>query len=150
MKFFFAIFGCNLVLYGLLNASDSIKNEKVLLLSYPRSGNTWSRYCIEYLTKRPTGEAEYLFPINRYNKFMNNPINNNFELGVDYNRAPIIKLHEYTPKYEEKKYGGKYLILILRNYKECILRHEMGYSICVNALQSSRYYFFKNIKIFHN
>ncbi len=27
---------------------------KTYLLSYPTSGNTWTRYCLEFLTKRPT------------------------------------------------------------------------------------------------
>ena len=30
------------------------KQDRTYILSYPRSGNTWMRYCLEWLTKRPS------------------------------------------------------------------------------------------------
>ncbi len=127
-------------------ASD-IQNERAILLSFPRSGNTWVRYCIEYITKRPTGEYAYLFPINRTQLFMNNPINNNFDLGVDYEKPPIIKDHVYTKI--QKSFEAKYLILVVRDYKECLPRHLGSYSETVQALQNPNCSYIQNLKVFH-
>lgn len=52
--------------------AQPISQSPVWLLSYPRSGNTWTRYCIEYLTKRPTGEYQYLFSLDQRTKYINN------------------------------------------------------------------------------
>lgn len=126
----------------------SIQESPVLLLSFPRSGNTWIRYCIEYLTKRPTGEYEYLFPVDRNSFFMNNPINNIFDLGVDYESPPVVKSHFFNKKVKEYKID--YLIFVLRNYKESIPRHLGSFNDTMLFLEDSSNYYMHNLEVYDN
>ena len=86
------------------------------LLSYPRSGNTWMRYCLEYIYNQPTeGESKNniddaavlsrLDPHHRY----------------DTKRPVAIKRHRVRPSDDT----AKFLILIVRNYKEVIVRQNI-------------------------
>lgn len=97
-----------------------------ILLSYPRSGNTWIRYCIEFLTKEPTlGYKESgSFDINPLGSFIN--------IGVNIEKSPILlKKHETNTI---KKIDS--LILIIRDYKEVIPRHT-GKELNIELLRSS-------------
>lgn len=81
------------------------------LLSYPRSGNTWLRYCIEVLTgERTIG-------------YLNS---NSFDKGImEHNRnnkKPIIIKRHDTLDIENNE--DNRLILIVRNYKEVLIRHN--------------------------
>lgn len=98
-----------------------IEKEKTFLLSFPRSGNTWTRYCVEYLTKRPTGESPYLTPENIKNEHINGPLGNFFPLGTNLSKPPLIKCHNLGT-FISKDYK---LVTLVRNYKECLLRHSL-------------------------
>ena len=127
-------------------ATPDIRKENVYLLSYPRSGNTWTRYCIEYITKRPTGWKDFLFPIQQDNTWINCPLNNNFPMEVDYNAPPVIKVHEIT----EITQGSDYLVLILRNYKEAIARHiGNDFRQMLNMLKDPDNMYIKALQIYH-
>ena len=102
--------------------SSDIREENVFLLSYPSSGNTWMRYCIEFITKRPTGEAPYLFPMQKENCYMNCPLTNNFSLGVDYDAHPVIKIHDISERLSQG--DNDYLLVLVRDYKEAFLRNQ--------------------------
>lgn len=81
----------------------------VYLLSYPRSGNFWTRYIIEYISKRPT---------QGYDSHLDGPLSNRYNLGVDLSAKPIvIKSHAETGGPDDG------IILIIRDYKESITRH---------------------------
>jgi hypothetical protein len=78
------------------------------LISYNRSGNTWLRYIIEYLTHQPTWGHEK-FAISQ--RFDNSPI-------VLISDEPIlIKRHEIIPNEITK---DDKVIFLLRDYHECI------------------------------
>jgi len=88
-----------------------------ILLSYPRSGNTWLRYCIEFITKQPTGFKD--LGIIEHAIF-DQPLGQIVDIGVNVNKKIIL----------QKSHGVKGLIghngtllFLIRNYKECILRH---------------------------
>jgi len=91
-----------------------------ILLSYPRSGNTWLRYCLETLSgQKTTG-------------YLNG---RDIEKGVlETNRGKptlMVKKHD-TINIKNNK--NNKLILIVRDYKECLVRHKGGkYSIIDNA-----------------
>lgn len=86
-----------------------------VLLSYPRSGNTWLRYCIEYITQHPTGYAEPDHPDRA--KF-DHPIGSIVGLDVDLANPLILeKTHEPADFDHDRP-----LVFILRNYKEVIIR----------------------------
>ncbi len=93
---------------------------KIWLLSYPRSGNTWIRYCLEYTTGRASWHHIYLKPINC-------PIGWMLNFPIDTQKNPLWKVHS---KEEMSVFGKRYnphkdyLILIIRNPKEAITRHE--------------------------
>lgn len=81
------------------------------LTSYNHSGNTWVRYCIEYLTQLPTHGHQAFSISERENNFLN----------VDLTKPPIvIKRHEM--KLSELKDDDK-LILLIRDPKDAIKCH---------------------------
>lgn len=93
------------------------------LLSYPRSGNTWSRYLIEYFSKRPTTSC----PTTRYPEDWavasrdSKGLCESVEIdGVDKSAEFIaIKKHRMFPSEQD----SLPMVLVVRNYKECLIRH---------------------------
>ena len=87
------------------------------ILSYPRSGSTWIRYCLEFMTKRPT--------VGSYSKHKkghhSNVIGSLKNIGVDLGKNPIF-VRTHSPK-GIKDVSGK-LVFLIRNYKEVIIRHH--------------------------
>lgn len=89
----------------------------VVLFSYPRSGNTWLRYMIEVLTGRPS-LGNPASPVD------DPPIYTRMEgLPVDPDAVPsAVKRHELD--HMEAGDEQKPLIVAVRNYKECVIRHR--------------------------
>jgi len=90
-----------------------------LLLSYPRSGNTWFRYCVEAITKRRT----HGYLQQEAGHFDRNHLGSYVDLGVNENGPDIL-----TKRHAVEQLNGKNvdkLILIVRNYKEVLIRHRM-------------------------
>ena len=91
------------------------------LLSYPRSGNTLTRYILEFLTHRPTMGVRQ-----RPTKF-DSPLSLFFkELPTNVHLKPIWKMHKSPqiirpPFYDPEK---TQIIFLLRNYKELVFRYE--------------------------
>lgn len=78
------------------------KNKKLavpLLISYPRSGTNWVRYIIEFLSDKPTPGFTRLIE------------------GEDFIIHRAHDGYRIIDKYKK-------VILIIRNYKECIIRHQ--------------------------
>jgi hypothetical protein len=94
------------------------------LISYPRSGNTWVRYCVEFLSKRPTTG-----PSQHYKGTIDKPLTTfRFaKIKADLAKPSILKKgHSFPPNIS----GDDKVILLLRNYKESIIRHlKSGKSI---------------------
>lgn len=91
--------------------------KTVVILSYPKSGNTWLRYIIEAVTGRPSlgspsGLSEDL------------PIYTRVEgLEVDPDAVPsAVKRHWVRHINEEDR--QRPLIVAVRNYKECFIRNR--------------------------
>lgn len=87
-----------------------MEDERVYIFSYPRSGNTWVRYFLEFLSKKPTKGYD--------NKIDGCPTMK-ANVGVDFSKQPIAyKSHKiYNLKENEK------MICIVRDYKETLPRH---------------------------
>lgn len=80
------------------------------LLSYPRSGNTWARYIIEVLTGKPS---------KGYDSKNDRPIGQRVDLGIDTKAEPVVeKSHKIHAGHKYNK-----LIVLVRNYKDCMIRH---------------------------
>lgn len=96
-------------------------NSYGAIIGYPRSGNNWLRFIIEYLTDHQTGfqplNTEMRRPLHHISELIDSKNKRNNEI--------IWNTHFLPPQSnlnEIVKNKGK-IILILRNYKECIVRH---------------------------
>ncbi len=89
----------------------SSRYELPLLASYPRSGTNWLRYFIETITNRPTpGQTRVVG-------------GTNFVVDRAHRAYPV--LHKYER-----------VILILRDYKECLLRHKKDHWLATQDVGS--------------
>lgn len=113
---------------ALLDKICSYRGRKTFLLSYVRSGNTWMRYCLEYLTSRPS------FQRGNLKSKMNQPLAWSADFDIDCDKPPIEKAHS---RGEIEKCIGNYdqdlLVVIVRNPKEALIRHK-GNKITFNYL----------------
>ena len=73
--------------------------HRPLLVSYPRSGTNWVRYIVECISGCPTPGEERLVS------------GDNYFLDRAHRAYPVMKLY-------------KKVLLIVRDYRECILRHK--------------------------
>lgn len=126
------LFGMSSIDQKALDVILSNKNNRTFLLSYPRSGNTWTRYCIEFLTQRPSFNRFYF----KHN--INYPLGWLADFPLDINKPPIEKIHVIN---ELKKTGANSeddaLILIVRNPKEALIRHA-GKTVLLDAVQKNQ------------
>ena len=118
-----------------------------ILLSYPRSGNHLVRYILEYITGLPTSGC-YGNPKDRpiyTNKFPNKetPLSH-----VDHNyHFSFTKFHKIPSVYNSAYLkADPSLILIVRDYKECIISHlrktsGKDYSIETTFQKEMNFYF---------
>jgi hypothetical protein len=89
------------------------------LLSYPRSGNTWVRFLIEWFSGKPT--SGITGPDARYaDRSMY--LRENFKEALNHVSGEFIIEKAHTNN-QVKDEGGK-LLLLIRNPKEAIIRHE--------------------------
>ncbi|MHA1661089.1 MAG: hypothetical protein ACTSUT_18475 [Promethearchaeota archaeon] len=118
--------------------------EKIYLLSYPRSGNTFTRYILETLTNyRSIGYPG--------SSSMNGEVNFT-DKGV------IIKRHGFEwcsigpeLRKEKESLSGAKLLLLIRNPLECIIRHQGLADVLdfCNSTTNKFNYFFENVKMFN-
>lgn len=119
--FTFVLFIKSHLLFPLLIHNGSTIDE-TFLLSCPRSGNTWLRYCLEFLTKKPTAAGcldEKTLSIKKSNQIIDHPLSDFFPLGANTKALPIIKAHGYIRRMDLQQ---DTLIFLIRNYKELIFR----------------------------
>lgn len=90
---------------------------KTWIISYPRSGNTYTRYLVEFLTERPTKDAMAKKIVSREQESM-------IYKGDDY---VAYKRHDFQGVEPDDR-----LVFILRNYKECLVRHNKGKRVLDN------------------
>jgi hypothetical protein len=96
--------------------------NKNWLWHYPRSGSTWYRYCIEALTDRPTnGYLTGRDGSSSFNITNKELMSHKSEDVILYRRGGHQEI-----EYQHYDIENDRLILLLRNYKECIPRH-LGY-----------------------
>lgn len=89
-----------------------------ILLSFPRSGSHWTRYIIEWCWSRPT--VGYSYGIQRPYRF-DPPIGLSVPMRhVDLSAPVIAKKQHRLNEFDDRSSG---LILIVRNFKEAVVRH---------------------------
>jgi len=93
-----------------------------LILSYPRSGNSWVRYIVEVISGRKTLGCE--------TNPSDTPIAPSVEhdIGVDMTKPAIARKFHLLWITDHKAHNNERnnLLLIIRNYKECVVRQNSG------------------------
>lgn len=160
---FFCFFFCLVCSHNfaddpIISISQEDLNHHTFLVSYGGSGNTWLRYCLEYLTKRPTLKFRSTYKtldkirLDTTTKHMKLPINNAIPLGVDYSNPPIFKVHLFkkeTPLKKFSKLTKAVYIMLVRNPKECVLRNSgSSFETAYNRLSQVNFSYYVNLKIF--
>jgi len=97
---------------------------QMYLVSYPRSGANWLRYCIEAIGGSPTHGVKPLNPLTPLDESVEEAARGLLDvtLGVDLD-APVLLQHSH--RWEEPAPCAE-ILLIVRNHKECILRDYRG------------------------
>lgn len=135
------------------------QGPRTFLLSFPQSGNTWLRYCLEVLTQRPTVRRHKMNP-GAYEFNHASPLTWGAGLQIDSHKPPIEKIHEekesllilHNNKSTLLNHETDTLIFILRNPKEIIARseyenfHALLNDVWKNSYKNSIY--FKNLTLF--
>ena len=117
------------------------KDENVLL-SYPRSGNHLTRFFIELLSEIPTyGCKGNKKDIEIYKNIFSEKIPFNI---TDFDKKDCFIKYHSPPKYKVNK-----LILIIRNPKDVLLRHN-NYKLNIKGKWDSYETYFKNIDFYNN
>lgn len=109
----------------------------VLLLSYPRSGNSWIRYIIEFLTRSNTQDMA-----NR--KGFRGPSIKKVNKPFVYKRHFVSDIRKLKPETFDR------MILVVRNYKEVIVRHHGKCRSNPNLWKSMFEVYFDDIKYYDN
>lgn len=117
-----------------------------IILSYPRSGNHLVRFFIELLSEMPTyGCKGNKYDIEIYKNIFQEEVPFNINISkLDINNC-YFKYH--SPP--SKNISCDKLILIVRNPKEVLLRHN-NYKLNINGKWDSFETFFKNIDYYNN
>lgn len=113
------------------------------LVSYNHSGNTWVRYCVEYVTKRPTHGHRIFSVSERANNILN----------INTTSKPVLlKRHEIK---KGEITSNDNFILLLRHPTECIKENQneifefAKYYFLIDAYENhsgeKSVYYFKNL-----
>tara|TARA_R110002110_G_scaffold287886_10_gene502339 strand:- start:12223 stop:13035 length:813 start_codon:yes stop_codon:yes gene_type:complete len=106
-----------------------LDSNRTYLVSYPRSGANWLRYCLEATTKLPTIGVQPLDPNTLLDKAIEEALNKILggTLGVDLEGDQSTVLLQHTHRWHAATPHVD-IVLIVRNFKECILRDFRGIS----------------------
>lgn len=122
---------------------------RIYLLSYPRSGNTWMRYCIEVLTERPTAG------FTKNPKLQALPFGYECSYPLDFKKRPIWKVHSRGElNFAAYKYNPQrdLLIFLIRNPKESVVRQSgktnLGGLLTGDGLKNFQTYF-DDLALYH-
>jgi hypothetical protein len=117
------------------------KGPYTFLFSYPRSGNTWLRYCLEWITQRPTIERNLWGPVAWHAQF-----------PIDLEKTPIHRVHsrdQILNNSIKANVAVDKLIFILRHPHETIARDDSWRQLLKNStFKPMAYYYFDNIEFF--
>lgn len=94
-----------------------------LLLSFPRSGNTWVRYFMEFISRRPTSIGTVQDCQEGADK--TDPLTLKHNFGIDVKQKCIlIKRHRADHGWDSWTPDNALLVFLLRDPREAIIRHH--------------------------
>ncbi|MDX8430968.1 MAG: sulfotransferase domain-containing protein [Candidatus Algichlamydia australiensis] len=107
----------SLIAFSTLFSTPVENRERIGLLSYPRVGSRWFMYALIFGANRS-------WRVNHSSKNTDAVLWHNFEQEVDESKVVLDTSHHRL--FFEKEYLRERdkLILILRNYRECLIRHS--------------------------
>lgn len=144
---------------NMISQMCAYQGPRTFLLSFPQSGNTWLRYCLEFLTQRPTIRRRKI-EAQWYEFHYTYPLTWDAGLQIDAHKAPIEKLHTaqesllllHNKETTALNRDTDTLIFILRNPKECIARTQYAsFSELLDSLWGNSYQhriYFENLAFF--
>ena len=92
-----------------------------ILLSYPRSANSWVRYAVEFVSRRPTTNSKRLYHCNGIYK--KDAMVTREAFGADAHLpAILLKRHNANLPHDSWTKEDRF-IFVVRDYRECILRN---------------------------
>ena len=97
-----------------ITGDREVKKFKNCLLSLPRTGSNWVRYWFEYFSNENTSERNILVETNHWGQERTEKTN-----------ATLYKRHKLSEKDIEQR-DIKKLVCVLRDYRECFVRHCRG------------------------
>lgn len=135
---------------ALFDKLAAYSGERTFIFSFPGSANTWMRYCLEYLTQRPSFAR---FDGGRHPVDM--PLGLIAHFPIDMDKAPLEKVHSPSDILAAKGDIEKsWLIFIVRNPKEALARHfsnkELSNFVNFGNMTQQMETYFDNIQTFHN
>ena len=100
-----------------------MSNKINVLLSYPRSGNTWVRYFVEYVSKKPTAMM-CIGKLSIPGLKKTQAIGDKLDIGVNpEDPAILLKRHHHDLEGENWNKDNSRFIFLIRNPKECVIRN---------------------------
>ncbi len=100
-----------------------------VLLSYPRSANSWVRYFVEVVTDLPSCQATF-------DVATSNVIKPDALIHSSIAKpASIVKRHRFDFEWDNWDESRDSLVVLVRNYRECIIRNNIcnDYSAAVES-----------------
>ena len=92
-----------------------------VLLSYPRSANSWIRYAVEFVSKKPTTNSKQLY--HQKEAVKGDSIVTMGDFGVDASAPAImLKRHDANLAHDSWNKDDRF-VFVIRDYRECILRN---------------------------
>ncbi len=94
-----------------------------ILLSFPRTGNTWTRYIVEYISKKPTVHRSSIREVldgQRPKTAIGDYTN--IDINIDDDVILLKRHFAYNEEDDWSVFNGRFIFLV-RDYKECIIRN---------------------------
>lgn len=88
-----------------------------ILLSYPRSANSWIRYFVEVVTGLPSSQGTFT------DSASNNPKSDALVHKSVAKPAAILKRHRFDFEWDHWEIERDFLLVLVRDYRECIIRN---------------------------
>ena len=109
-----------------MNSHGVLMKDRSYLVSYPRSGANWLRYCIEVISGRITHGVVPDVPLTPLDRSVEEAarkiLGKKLVPGIDIEAPPILQhSHRWSSSYDTTT-----IVLLVRDYKECILRDYRG------------------------
>jgi hypothetical protein len=127
--------------------NGELEKPHTFLFSYPRSGNSWMRFCLEFLTQRPTVAFHALAQDIKFYSF---PLGFRLNFEMDLQKQCIWKVHDRQrmEKIFSVDPNKDILIMLIRNYKECIPRHLGDYKRAIIEFDDVKNCYLDNIVVY--